>query len=128
MTTRRPASHLSRRVARCVRIRLCHGQGVLSTLRRRQSTNNRAGQRRCGVFLSCRAKSRHLLLLTLRHGCYLNIRDFSSTLRSGRNDKVHDKKRSLYTPVVRQNTSPVPGEILNAPASLPPASSPARTL
>src|SRR2546423_5605526 len=37
-------------------------------------------------------------------------------------------KRSLYTPVVRQNTSPVPGEILNAPASLPPASSPARTL
>ena len=55
-------------------------------------------------------------------------RDFSTTLRSGPNDKVHDKKRSLYTPIVRQNTSPVPGEILNAPASLPPASSPARTL
>lgn len=31
-------------------------------------------------------------------------------------------------PNVRQNTSPMPGEILNAPASLPPASSPARTL
>jgi len=55
-------------------------------------------------------------------------RDFSTTLRSGPNDKVHDKKRSLYTPIVRQNTSPVPGEILNAPASLPPASSPVRIL
>jgi glycosyltransferase involved in cell wall biosynthesis len=41
---------------------------------------------------------------------------------------VHDNKSSLYTPIVHQNTSPVPGEILNAPASLPPASSPARTL
>ena len=41
---------------------------------------------------------------------------------------MHDNKSSLYTPVVRQNTSPVPGEILNAPASLPPASSPVRIL
>src|SRR5947207_15450983 len=41
---------------------------------------------------------------------------------------MHDNKSSLYTPIVRQNTSPVPGEILNAPASLPPASSPARIL
>ncbi len=41
---------------------------------------------------------------------------------------MHDNKSSLYTPIVRQNTSPVPGEILNAPASLPPASSPVRIL
>src|SRR5216110_324595 len=41
---------------------------------------------------------------------------------------MHDNKSSLYTPIVRQNTSPVPGEILNAPASLPPAASAARSL
>ena len=65
----------------------------------------------------------------IRHSCFvIRQRLYRSKNQRCLHSARHDKKRSLYTPNVRQNTSPMPGEILNAPASLRPASPRTRTL